>query len=242
MRIVSRAEWGARHDNGADFAPVPFSELWLHHSVTAARNGAATIRELEQIGENRFGSGISYTWLITPDGTVYEGHSVDRQGTHTGGRNDIARAICFVGNYESDRPTTAQIASAGAVVRYVHSRGWYGHLRLSGGHRDLKATACPGRYAYEAIPAINLLALRGNEDMKDLVLGQEASGKVWVGNGVTRRHVADPQELEGLEYWIERKGGDASIYPFADLRVLGKDATALEAKVDRLLSIVEGLQ
>lgn len=242
MRIVSRAEWGAQYRNGFGVAPVPFRELWLHHSVTAARNGADIIRELEQIGQNRFGGGISYTWPITPDGTVYEGHSVDRQGSHTGGRNDIARAICFVGNYESDRPTDAQLRSAASLVRYVHSRGWYGHLGLTGGHRDIKATACPGRYAYAAIPAINALAQVEESEMKNLVLGQEPSGKVWVGNGITRRHVQDPQELAGLQYWIEQFGGDSSLHPFADLRVLGKDATALEVKVDRLLSIVEGLQ
>lgn len=47
-------------------------------------------------------------------------------------------------------------------------RGWWKTARLSGGHRDVKATACPGRYAYAAIPEINRRAAaleNGDDDM-----------------------------------------------------------------------------
>jgi hypothetical protein len=158
MRIIPRGEWGARHDNGAGSAPLPAGEVWLHHSVTAAVNGPAIIRELEAIGESRFGSGISYTWLVTVDGSVFEGHSPDRMGTHTGGRNSIARAICWVGNFEDGLPTTAQVRSTAWLLQEAHRRGWIRSPRLNGGHRDLKATACPGKHAYALIGHINNLA------------------------------------------------------------------------------------
>lgn len=66
-------------------------------------------------------------------------------------------------------------------------------------------------------------------DMKDLILAKEASGKVWVGNGITRRHVQDEGELTGLKYWIAKKGGDPEVQgPWADLRVLGRDIGGTE--------------
>jgi hypothetical protein len=165
MEIIPRSAWGARYDDGFAPAPIPAQECWLHHSVTPAPDPVppfdedyAAIRTLEQIGEDRFGGGISYTWLITPAGLVFQGHSVNRQGAHTAGRNDRARAICFVGNYEVSVPTAMQIRSAAWLLQQARARGWLRQARLNGGHRDVSSTACPGRYAYAAIAEINQLA------------------------------------------------------------------------------------
>lgn len=164
-RIITRAEWGARHDNGSGYRPLPATQVWLHHSVTTAPDltppfddDYAAIRALEQVGEDRFGRGISYTWPITPAGLVFEGHSVDRVGSHTANRNTVACAICFVGNYDAATPTAAQLRSAAWLLQRAHRAGWIDAPRLDGGHRDLKATACPGLHAYAAIPEINRLA------------------------------------------------------------------------------------
>lgn len=90
--------------------------------------------------------------------------------------------------------------------------------------------------------AIDMSAYRGTyEDLKQLINptvedhpvknlilgGDPATGKVWVGDGITRRHIADPDELGGLQYWIGQKGGDTEIHqPWNDLRVLGTDINA----------------
>ncbi len=156
MRIVTREEWGARFSAGFRAAPLPAKELYLHHSVTSAANGPATIRNLEQIGQSRFGGGISYTFAITPDGTVYEGHGVDRQGAHTGGRNSIARAIVWVGNYDVANPTPEMVMATIELIKHGAKLGWW-PLGLTGGHRDAPgaSTACPGRFAYALIDTIN---------------------------------------------------------------------------------------
>lgn len=67
------------------------------------------------------------------------------------------------------------------------------------------------------------------DHMRDLILANELdaagkpTGKIWVGDGMTRRHVADQGELSGLQFWIEKKGGDKTIQNIADLRVLGAE-------------------
>lgn len=172
VAVAPRSEWGARHENGdvaTSGAPVilrlPFTEFWLHHSVTIAPDLVPpfddeyrAMRALEQIGEDRFGRGISYTWPIMPNGRVYEGHGVDRRGAHTGGRNDIARAICLVGNYDLTPVSRAQIESAAQLMCQEYRAGRATRYTLNGGHRELKATNCPGKYGMEAIPAINVRA------------------------------------------------------------------------------------
>lgn len=171
-QIITRAQWGARHDNGFGPAPLPYSRTYLHQSVTIAPDlvwidadgdgveddEEKAMRLLEEIGEKRFGGGISYTWCIPPSGRIYEGHSVDRQGAHTGGLNDVARAICLIGRYQDDEPTPAQIQSIAWLLQHNVAKGWTKTAALTGGHRDVKATECPGDLAYAAIDDINQLA------------------------------------------------------------------------------------
>ncbi|CAL9607980.1 hypothetical protein SUDANB95_05530 [Actinosynnema sp. ALI-1.44] len=175
MEIISRARWGARHDDGFRDAPLPARELWLHHSVTIAPDlvwvdadgdgveddEERAMRTLEDIGEQRFGGGVSYTFAVMPSGRIYQGHSVHRQGAHTGGRNDIARAVVLVGDYSTRPPTDAQRRAVAWLVVHGHRQGWWTVAGLSGGHRQAPAqiaTACPGDAALREIPAINQLA------------------------------------------------------------------------------------
>lgn len=68
-----------------------------------------------------------------------------------------------------------------------------------------------------------------DSNVKNLILAQHKGGPdVWVGDGIFRRHVEDPTELEGLQWWIGEKGGDPNVVQdFEDLRVLGVDVATL---------------
>lgn len=165
MEIISRTEWGAIHDNGSGFRRLPATEVWLHHSVTLApdllppfTDDYKAIRTLESIGESRFGKGISYTRLFTPAGLIFEGHSIDRVGTHTANHNTVACGYCLVGNYETTKPTDKQLRAVAWCLQHDKQRGWITAAKLNGGHKDLKQTACPGELAYREIPNINRLA------------------------------------------------------------------------------------
>ncbi len=160
MRIVRRAEWGAQYADGGGPAPLPCRGLYVHHSVTPAANGPAAVRNLEKVGQQRFGQGISYSFAVTPDGTLYEGHSIGRRGAHTRGLNSQVRAVVLVGDYSNTPPTDAQQQAVADLLRHGVAQRWWPSARLLGGHRDAPgaSTACPGNAAYRAIPAINALA------------------------------------------------------------------------------------
>lgn len=174
VEIISRARWGARHDRGFGPAPLPAREVWLHHSVTVAPDlvwvdadgdgveddEERAMRLLEDIGEQRFGGGISYTFAVMPSGRIYDGHGIDRQGAHTANRNSIARAIVLVGDYSGRAPTEAQQRAVAWLLQHGAAAGWWTAARLNGGHRQAPGaqTACPGDAAFAAIPHINQLA------------------------------------------------------------------------------------
>lgn len=160
VSIASRASWGARYPDGDLTLTGPAVEVFLHHSVTAQLSPDASIaaeaeqmRALESVGQSRFGTGISYNVIIFPSGRAYQGVSWNRRGTHTGGRNSTSRSICLAGNYESNQPTAAQISTAAAIYGEGKGRWWTQGAPLYG-HRDVKATACPGRHAYARLDDI----------------------------------------------------------------------------------------
>jgi N-acetylmuramoyl-L-alanine amidase len=176
LTIYPRAAWGARYGDGDANAPVPAAELWLHHSVTSAppvgatfEQDAVAVRTLEQIGQSRFGFGISYTFVVAPSGRVFVGHSVHRRGAHTGGRNSISRAICLIGNYETAVPSPQMQAVVSALVAHGAAAGWWDRPALDGGHRDAPgaSTACPGVHAWRLIPQLNANALQEDDMFTD---------------------------------------------------------------------------
>lgn len=170
MEIIQREQWGAAFKDGFGTAETPAREVWLHHSVTEAPDleppfddEHAAVRLLEEIGEKRFKRGISYTFVVMPTGRVYEGHSVTRQGSHLANRNGIARAIVWVGNYDTHSPTRQQIEATANLLVFGKQQGWWREARLNGGHGQAPgaSTACPGRWAGQRIPEVNQLAAAG---------------------------------------------------------------------------------
>jgi len=101
--------------------------------------------------------------------------------------------------------------------------------RISGGEIWTRSfgKVCPGDRRISQVSRIISRAreIAGLEvdDMRNLILANAKDGSgIWVGNGLTRRHVEDVDELKGLQYWIAKKGGDPTIVEnWADLRVLG---------------------
>jgi hypothetical protein len=164
--VIPRSVWKPRYANG--FAVIGTSEwlavgkeIWLHHSVTNPFGPGATLeqdcqhmRDFEQIGQNRFGGGISYTWVVMPSGRVFEGHSPDRQGSHTYQRNNRSRAICLAGNYDVNALPGNMERSVAVLLRELDAT-------IDGPHSQVYPTACPGRYATPRIGPMNQLALSG---------------------------------------------------------------------------------
>jgi hypothetical protein len=154
VQIASRASWGARYADGDKTLSGLAVGVFIHHTVTKQLSPSASVaeereqmRSIESIGQSRFGTGISYNVIVFPSGRAYQGASFNRRGTHTGGRNSTVRSISFAGNYETNKPTDAAIATAAAI--YEEGKGkWWGHGAPLYGHRDLSQTACPGKHLY----------------------------------------------------------------------------------------------
>ena len=177
------------------------------------------MRDLERQGHEKFGGTISYTVLVFGSGRRYEGHGFGRQGTHTKDRNGKSVGICCAGNYMSRKPSAALLMGIAQTLVDLERAGLLAGHHLSGGHKDVRATDCPGDRLYARIAEINELAdaiaagtaatprptaaetldltdLAG-DDMTQQIRAKGGNGEISVTNGVLRRRVGGA-ELRSL--------------------------------------------
>lgn len=158
--------------------------LILHHTVTSndysQAEAASYVRAVYGYHTRSRGwSDIGYNLVVDRFGTIYEGRygGFDRGvvGAHTAGFNTGTLGISLLGNYDvtdTPAPMVAAVVRAGAwaVERWrFDPRGTvtltsHGSPRFRSGtrvtvsrlsgHRDLGTTACPGRFAYDRLPAL----------------------------------------------------------------------------------------
>lgn len=165
MRIIGRAEWGARYGRGNDVSTkLPWGEVIIHTEAGAVRKedwpalnelAAANLstseelklRAIENFHVNTRGwDGIAYSFLIFPDGTIGEGRGWGRSGAHTEGRNSTAAGVCFIGHGDLQPATEAQWAA----TRWLIAEGIrLGKLRsnpavATHAKYSLKGKTCPG--------------------------------------------------------------------------------------------------
>lgn len=158
MKLVTRAQWGARAyrtPNGATPYSGPRRGVKLHYLGTAYANRvhdrcAAYIRLLQdQHMDGNGWSDIGYSFLVCTHGYVYEGRGLKRRNSANGNTalNEQDYAVCLlVGSSDLTRPTDAQLHGARDAIEYCRKEGPAG--TWLGGHRDGYATSCPGDAVY----------------------------------------------------------------------------------------------
>lgn len=164
MRVIQRPEWGARHADGFGPRAVGALDVYVHHSVTIApdlvppfTDDYAAVRQLEAIGQSRFGKGISYHFPVTPAGLIFEGVSIDRVGAAIANYNTPTANIVWVGNYDVNKPPRPMLEATDWLLHHGARMGWWRKPKVAGGHRDAPGaqTACPGRFAYALLDELN---------------------------------------------------------------------------------------
>ena len=126
------------------------------HHIGMANNDDVSAETVHQWHLNNGWSGIGYHFIIRKDGTIEEGRPLGTIGAHVYGENRHTVGINLVGNFENAVPTEAQKASAARLIAslctvYQLDPMWQSTVK---GHRDLNATACPGRHLYAQLPDI----------------------------------------------------------------------------------------
>ncbi len=147
-----------------DKAPVRkgrWKYIIVHNSGT--RQGNARIFDVYHRRTRKMQNGLAYHFVIgngtsSGDGEIEIGPRWTRQinGGHVASDylNNIAIGVCFVGDFNRDRPTKAQLAALDELIQYL--RGRVGKVKGKSAivvpHKKInpKPTDCPGnRFPYQ---------------------------------------------------------------------------------------------
>lgn len=166
--IHNRKEWDARKPRSRARIKLPTPYLVLHHTAGSEPDGPRGIRRIQDFHmDGRGWSDVAYSFLIDRDGRIYEGRGAGVAGSHTKGYNTIAHAICVLGNYDNNVPTSASLESIAWLTQFGHTQGWWPD-KITHGHRNLVTTSCPGSNLYNRIGYINAQDTQLDEEDEDM--------------------------------------------------------------------------
>ncbi|XP_030074941.1 peptidoglycan recognition protein 1 [Microcaecilia unicolor] len=153
--IISRAKWGARSTRCNQSLGRNLPYVFIHHTAGSSCNSLSTCcAQLKGIQNYHIGKkwcDIAYNFLISADGSVYEGRGWSSVGTHTSGYNSKSIAISFIGDFMKYAPTNAALYAAKSLISCAVSRGFVSSAHTLKGHRNVNPTSCPGDLLYNAI-------------------------------------------------------------------------------------------
>lgn len=132
--VLSRRQWGSKLPHVYAWrrifrkAKSPADTIVQHITVTnPSGDFKQDARTVESIGQSRFGSGVSYNWLVDmKTGHVAVGQPLDAKGTHTlndknvpgysHDQNLVARAIAVVGQPATPLSKVAELSIAKLIA------------------------------------------------------------------------------------------------------------------------------
>jgi N-acetyl-anhydromuramyl-L-alanine amidase AmpD len=139
IKIIEH-DWSWRHSLAARRAT---DAIVLHHA--AAR--VASAEDIHKAHLQRDGgtwAGIGYHLYIRKNGEIHRGRPIWASGAHVLGHNGHTVGICCEGNYDEEAVMpVAQLQAVREALRYL--KDLYPNAAIKC-HRDLQATACPGRF------------------------------------------------------------------------------------------------
>lgn len=120
----------------------------VHHTASTSE---MTVESIHQQHLNQGWAGIGYNLYINKQGEVWEGRPEEMSGAQCEGFNSISIGVCLSGNFEEEEPNVNQITSLIELLHYLRTK--YPNVEIVG-HKDLNATACPGKNLYSKLGSI----------------------------------------------------------------------------------------
>ncbi|XP_061576245.1 peptidoglycan recognition protein 5 [Cololabis saira] len=159
VNMISRLQWGAVAPKQKEKLRGQAQRVVIHHTALPSYKDFGECKDhvvsIQRMHMNqRHFDDIGYNFLVSADGTVFEGRGWGVVGAHTKGHNNDSLGIAFMGNFNNDTPREEAILSVKQLLQFGVSQGFLEAHFVLCGHRDLGATECPGENLYAALPQL----------------------------------------------------------------------------------------
>lgn len=159
MLPISRTDWGAKTPRWTSRLNRPVNNVFIHHGAVELKDHsqegeAATLRAYQRHHvETRRWSDIAYSFAVgVESGRVYELRGWDNRGGATRNHNKDSYAICLIGDTTKQQISQAAIDAIRELIAHgISSNKISAPTFQIRGHRDVKATSCPGESAYAVL-------------------------------------------------------------------------------------------
>ena len=129
-------------------------QIVIHHTGNAVDDDLSAA-EIDASHKGQGWTCIGYHYVIRKDGTVEQGRPHWTVGAHAYGENSHTIGIHVCGNFEEAEPTATQIESTAMLLANLCTDY---ELPIDRdhvvGHRELMATACPGRNLFAQMDTV----------------------------------------------------------------------------------------
>jgi len=164
IEILPRSAWNPLRTKKMKLMGKP-TRITLHHTAgyssssgNNTKTRAATAKCIRNIQKYHIQTNgwcdIGYHYFIDKKGGIWECRLIKYQGAHSGGTGNSKNiGIVLLGNFNNENPTFFQLKSLKKFLNYLQKKYKISKSKLHG-HRDFKATACPGKNLYKRIPGL----------------------------------------------------------------------------------------
>ncbi|MEU4196180.1 peptidoglycan recognition protein [Kribbella sp. NPDC026611] len=176
--MFSRKRWGAderlRAHNGVECVRPKYTTTvlaaFVHHTAdrndyTRAQVPAMVRATYAYHVRSRGWCDLGYNFLVDRFGRIFEGRAGGAQwpvlGAHTASYNSNSLGVALLGNFEKVAPPASMLEATARVIAWKFDANYRsplatialdgGKLHTVSGHRDTKATACPGTQLYNKL-------------------------------------------------------------------------------------------
>ncbi len=166
IQVHSRKEWKAMEPDRKRLKPMGrIFRITIHHSgfpcpYTDMESVERHILTIQKNHKRRSTRGarwgdLGYHFIIDPAGRIWEGRNIKYQGAHAGNNalNKGNIGICLLGNFCRTAPSRKQVQSLERLLELLMHRYRISPTHIYS-HKELKNTACPGKYLQREIERI----------------------------------------------------------------------------------------
>ncbi|KAM4695627.1 peptidoglycan recognition protein 1-like [Rhinophrynus dorsalis] len=155
-KIIPRSSWLASKPKCSSKLQTPVQYVFIHHTAGIGCAGDMLCRvrvkgiQVMHMVKNGW-CDIGYSFLVAPNGNIYEGVGWNTVGAHTKGYNSRGYGISFIGTYTNNNPTAAAQNAAKQLIACGVRRNLIKSNYVLKGHRNVGDTECPGNAFYKTI-------------------------------------------------------------------------------------------